>query len=100
MHEALPLQRRAAATRRSGMILARLGGALVLAVVVANAAVITWLWAHGGNVTSKSTGDVLTSIGRITGLLSAYLALIQVILLARLPLLERAFGFDRLSVWH
>ncbi len=59
-----------------------------------------WLWAHGGNLHAKSTGDVFTSIGRITGLLSAYLALIQVILLARLPALERAVGFDRLSVWH
>ena len=44
--------------------------------------------------------DVLTSIARITGLLSAYLALIQVVLLARLPALERLVGFDRLTVWH
>jgi predicted ferric reductase len=59
-----------------------------------------WLWVHGGNLTDKSTGDVLTSIGRLTGLLSAYLALLQVILLARLPVLERAFGLDRLTIWH
>ena len=48
----------------------------------------------------RRSGDVLTSIARITGLLSAYLALIQVILLARVPALERLVGFDRLSVWH
>ena len=48
----------------------------------------------------RVSGDVLTSIARITGLLSAYLALIQVILLARVPALERLVGFDRLSVWH
>src|SRR5207248_6459602 len=42
----------------------------------------------------------LTSIARITGLLAAYLALVQVILLACLPVLERLAGFDRLSVWH
>src|SRR5207244_82382 len=41
-----------------------------------------------------------TSIARITGLLAAYLALLQVVLLARLPVLERLAGFDRLSVWH
>ena len=35
-----------------------------------------------------------------TGLLGAYLALVQVLLLARLPLLERLAGFDRLTVWH
>jgi len=68
--------------------------------VVGNAAGIVWLWAHGGNLSPKTTGDVLTSIGRITGLLSAYLALMQVVLLARLPWLERLVGFDRLTVWH
>ncbi len=75
--------------------------ALVWAVVIGNAAVIVWLWSHGGNVTGlHSTGDVLTSIARITGLLSAYLALLQVLLLARLPWLEPLVGFDRLTVWH
>jgi predicted ferric reductase len=74
---------------------------LVGFAIVGNAAVITWLWVHGGNVTKvHTTGEDLTSIARLTGLLSAYLALIQVILLARLPALERAVGFDRLSRWH
>ena len=48
----------------------------------------------------EKTADLLTSLARLTGLLSAYLALIQVLLLARLPALERAIGFDRLSIWH
>ena len=70
-------------------------------VIVGNAAVITWLWVNGGNVTKVHTsGQILTSIARITGLWSAYLALIQVVLLARLPALERVVGFDRLSRWH
>jgi len=77
------------------------GGALVAVVIVGNAGVITWLWVHGGNVTKvHTTGEALTSIARITGLWSAYLALIQVVLLARLPALERVVGFDRLSRWH
>src|SRR5438128_1663872 len=75
-------------------------GSLAWAVLLGNSAVIVWLWIHGGNLTLKSSGDVLTSIARITGLLAAYLALIQVVLLARLPALERLVGFDRLSVWH
>jgi len=71
------------------------------AVVLGNAAAIVWLWWHGGNVTKvHSTGDLLTSIARITGLLGAYLALLQVVLLARLPWLERLVGFDRLTFWH
>src|SRR5438094_4239568 len=73
---------------------------LVWALVLANAALILWLWVHGGNLNVHTTGDLLTSIARITGLLGAYLALLQVILLARLPWLERVVGFDRLSVWH
>ncbi|HEX3805974.1 MAG TPA: ferredoxin reductase family protein [Gaiellaceae bacterium] len=79
----------------------RAAGWAVLAFLFANAIAIVWLWWHGGNVTHlRSTGDVLTSIGRITGLESAYLALVQVVLLARIPALERAIGFDRLSRWH
>jgi predicted ferric reductase len=70
-------------------------------VVAGNAAAIVWLWLHGGGVGKvHTTGDLLTSLGRITGLLGAYLALIQVLLLARLPWLERLVGLDRLSIWH
>src|SRR5712691_2900096 len=49
---------------------------------------------------AHTTGEALTSAARLTGLLSAYLALIEVVLLARLPFLERMVGFDRLTVWH
>jgi predicted ferric reductase len=85
----------AAASRRAA------AWAVLLAAFVGNAVAIVWLWFHGGNVLGlKTTADVLTSIGRITGLLSAYLALVQVVLLARLPALERAVGLDRLSRWH
>ena len=76
------------------------GLALVWVIVLGNAGAIFWLWAHGGNLTNRTTGELLTSIARITGLLSAYMALIQVVLLARLPVLERLVGFDRLTVWH
>src|SRR4051794_40086595 len=73
---------------------------LVWVVVLGNAAGIVYLWAQGGNLAHGDAADVFTSIARITGLLCAYLALIQVLLLARIPLLERAVGYDRLSVWH
>ncbi len=70
-------------------------------VVAANAAVIVWLWLSGGGIKGvHGLGDLSTSVGRVTGLLSAYLALLQVLLLARLPPLERIAGFDRLTVWH
>jgi predicted ferric reductase len=74
--------------------------ALLWLVFVGNIVAIFWLWIHGGNLHNPSTGDLLTSISRITGLLGAYLALVQILLLARLPWLERVAGFDRLTVWH
>ena len=85
---------------RSDVARRRTAAALIGIVVVGNAVAITWLWVHGGNLTIHSTGDLFTSIGRLTGLWSAYLALIQVILLARIPALERVVGFDRLTRWH
>jgi predicted ferric reductase len=70
-------------------------------VVVANAVVIVWLWLHGGGVSRvHGSAEVFTSLGRITGLVAVYLALIQVLLLARLPPVEKLVGFDRLTVWH
>ena len=97
---AVTLGRRSRAVPARRVLRRRAAAALVYAVAAANAGVIVWLWIHGGNLHVPTTGELLTSIGRITGLISAYLALLQVILLARLPALERAVGFDRLSVWH
>jgi predicted ferric reductase len=76
-------------------------GLLLLALFVGNGIAVAWLWWHGGNVTKVRTeGDAITSVARITGLEGAYLALVQVVLLARLQALERLAGFDRLSRWH
>ena len=47
-----------------------------------------------------SMATALTSAGRLTGLLGAYLLLMQVLSLARLPFFEWAFGFDRLTTLH
>ena len=90
----------AAQARRRPHVRRAAGLAVVWTFVLGNAAAIFWLWAHGGNLDAKTTGEALTSIARITGLLSAYTALIQVVLLARIPALERLVGFDRLTVWH
>ena len=59
------------------------------------------LWVRGGGLSGvDSAGALLTSLSRITGLLGAYLALIEVLLMARLPWLERLVGFDKLTNWH
>jgi predicted ferric reductase len=76
------------------------GLSVVWIFALGNAAAMVFLWIHGGNLDRSDAADVLTSVARITGLLSAYLALVQVVLLARIPALERLVGFDRLTVWH
>src|SRR5579875_1095110 len=76
---------------------------LILGAAVAiNGGVMIWLWLRDGGLTSQlsTLSGALTSAGRITGLVGAYMALVQVLLLARLPPLERRVGLDRLTVWH
>ncbi|MEH0846140.1 ferredoxin reductase family protein [Micromonospora sp. CPCC 205711] len=64
--------------------------------------VVTALWTADRGVQELVSGLAtgLTSAGRLTGLLSADLMLIQVVLMARVPLIERRFGQDRIARWH
>jgi predicted ferric reductase len=45
-------------------------------------------------------GGVVTALGRLAGLTGTYLLLLMVVLVARLPVLERVIGQDRLVRWH
>jgi predicted ferric reductase len=47
-----------------------------------------------------TTADLLARSAGLAGLIGGYLALVQVVLLSRLPVLERLAGFDRLTQWH
>jgi predicted ferric reductase len=79
----------------------RLGRTVLFALAVANLAVIIVLWLDGGGVSDvHSSADALSSGGRVAALLGAYLSLVAVMLLARVPVLERAVGFGRLTAWH
>ena len=62
----------------------------------ASGLVVVGLWVAGGGV----SGWGLTSLGRLTGLLAADLLLIQVLLMARIPAVERAYGQDVLARRH
>ena len=64
--------------------------------------VVAALWVTNRGVQQVMAGgsEALTALGRLTGLLSADLLLLQVLLMARIPLAERAFGQDRLARWH
>ena len=59
-----------------------------------------WLSGRGVQLLSSSPANVLTSLGRITGLVAADLLLIQVMLMARVPLIERSYGQDELARRH
>jgi len=62
---------------------------------------VTYWWVTGGGVQDLgawATG--LTSTGRLTGLIASDLLLVQVLLMARVPALEHAFGQDRLARIH
>ena len=62
---------------------------------------VTFWWDTDGGITDLAGWESgLTSIGRLTGLWSADLLLVQVLLMSRLPPLEHAFGRDRLARIH
>ncbi len=62
---------------------------------------VTYWWDADGGITDLGAlGTGLTSVGRLTGLWSADLLLVQVLLMSRLPPLEHAFGRDRLARIH
>jgi len=70
-------------------------------VLAGNAVVILgfWWFSSGFEIT-HSASDLFNGVGRVTGLLGAYLALWQLLLMARLPWLERAFGLEWMAVLH
>ncbi|NEA62896.1 ferredoxin reductase family protein [Streptomyces sp. SID12488] len=71
----------------------------VLAVLWAGAAALIALWWHDtGSVVG--TAGWLTGAGRIAGLLCGYACAVLVGLMARVPLLERRIGADRVTRWH
>jgi hypothetical protein len=48
----------------------------------------------------NAPGGIEVAVGRFTGLIGAYVLLVMVVLVARLPPLERLVGHPRLTKWH
>jgi predicted ferric reductase len=62
---------------------------------------VTYWWvADGGVQDLLHLADAMTAVGRISGLVASVLLLAQVVLMARIPVLEHAFGQDRLARTH
>ncbi|MGX4693246.1 ferredoxin reductase family protein [Streptomyces sp. JNUCC 63] len=71
----------------------------VLALLWAGAAAVVGLWWYDTASVVGAAGR-LTGAGRITGLLCGYACAVLVGLMARVPLLERRIGSDRVARWH
>ena len=85
--------RPAAPSRRGADLLAALAG-LGLGITIALA-----LTAESARSLAAAGGPA-TALGRLTGLVAAYLMLVTVLLVARIPALDRVIGQDRLVAWH
>ncbi|MFF1718586.1 ferredoxin reductase family protein [Streptomyces sviceus] len=73
-------------------VVARTG---LYAVLAANAAVVAWFFVQAG-----FASNALIVLGRLTGLYAALIMAFQLVLVARLPWLDRRIGMDRLTSWH
>ncbi len=73
-------------------VVARTG---LYAVLAANAAVVTYFFTEAG-----FASNALIVLGRLAGLYGALLMAFQLVLVARLPWLDRRIGMDRLTSWH
>jgi predicted ferric reductase len=73
-------------------VVARTGLYALLAV---NAAVTAWFFVQAG-----FASNTLIVLGRLAGLSGALLMAFQLLLVARLPWLDRRIGMDRLTSWH
>lgn len=71
----------------------------LLVAAGAVALLATW-WSAAGRVSGANAADTITAFGRVTGLLGAYACLIVLVLMARVPVLERAIGLVSLATWH
>ena len=71
----------------------------LLAVIAAGAvAVLSLWWADTASIVGAA--QWITNGGRLFGLMAGYTAPILVLLMARIPLLDRTLGSDRLARWH
>jgi predicted ferric reductase len=67
--------------------------------IVTGAAAVLLVWWHDTSYVN-GLGDWLTGAGRITGLLAGYAVVVVLVLMARVPAMERGLGADRLARWH
>ena len=62
--------------------------------------IIFYGWWQGSIQTLSSSADRLIAIGRILGLISAFSILLEIIVISRLPLIEKYFDLDEILDLH
>ncbi|MFG2511169.1 ferric reductase-like transmembrane domain-containing protein [Streptomyces sp. NPDC048584] len=78
--------------RRHPKAVARIG---LYGLLAANTVVVAVFFVQAG-----FGANALVVLGRLTGLYAALLMAFQLLLVARLPWLDRRIGMDRLTLWH
>jgi predicted ferric reductase len=77
----------------------RAGSLTVIAWVSVSASIALWL-ADGGLAKVTSVGKGMTAVGILTGLVATDLMLLMLLLAARIPYVDRAFGHDHAVALH
>ncbi len=70
-------------------------------VLAVNGAIVAGMWVrHGGLDLLGSPAGLAAGLGQVTALLGTYLALVGILLMARVPAIDHVVGSDRLMAWH
>ena len=73
---------------------------VLVAGIGAGALLVAVSWYRHTPATLPRASDVALAVGRLAGLLTGYLVLVLLVLMARVPALERSAGSDELSRLH
>ena len=96
-HRAAPPSRRPSGLPSAGHLWSR---ALLLVIWAGVVAVLALWWQDTIPGSLRGGGDYVTAAGRLSGLLAAYLLLVLVALMARIPWLENRVGSDVVARYH
>ena len=71
-------------------------------IIILNFYLILYFWFTNSNylIVGTKPGDFLIAAGRLAGLLSEFLILIELLLISRFSSIEREYGFDKLTDIH
>jgi predicted ferric reductase len=73
----------------------------IAAFLLAVGLLVVGMWVvHGGLDQLGTPAGLATGLGQVTALIGTYLALVAVVLMARVPWIDHVVGSDQLLVWH